>query len=429
MLKNNNEFDKEIRSILMDGEEEVPSHIIDDVFSRLDNQASEKSPEEEDHKHILPLWFKYISSAGIAAALLSGIFLLYNSRNIKVNDNITASVEHSVQPEQYGQDATIGNITAYTEQHAARIPAENLSYKNFNSSPEKTSDESGTTDNAIANDLGTTGEDGNETSADYHQELMNKSGNDTPSDNNQQNVRSSERSDTEEDPFHIAEDTEETHKRIRISYIVNGDVSSNGNPNNISKFGGLRAPETGIRNATYIRQTSENSTFAVPLSFGLATRISIGKRWGIGAGVNYSLLQRSFSGTFTKIAEGKTIYNINTDIHHSLHYIGIPVNVYYDILSGSRVKLYTYAGGTVEKCVANVYRIENSPKDIIHKEAVKGVQLSAGAGLGLEFAIVDNLGVYINPGLRYYFDCNQPTSIRTQQPLMMNFEIGLKVNL
>ena len=32
----NTEFDKEIRSILADAEEEVPSYLMDEVFSRLE---------------------------------------------------------------------------------------------------------------------------------------------------------------------------------------------------------------------------------------------------------------------------------------------------------------------------------------------------------------------------------------------------------
>ena len=93
------------------------------------------------------------------------------------------------------------------------------------------------------------------------------------------------------------------------------------------------------------------------------------------------------------------------------------------------MKLYAYAGGEAEKALANVYRIKNQPKDVIYRENVKGVQLSVNAGFGIEFAVAKQLGLYINPGLAYYFDCDQPVSIRTQQPLMMNFEVGMRVKL
>ena len=37
--------------------------------------------------------------------------------------------------------------------------------------------------------------------------------------------------------------------------------------------------------------------------------------------------------------------------------------------------------------------------------------------------------MYIDPSLRYYFNCNQPKSIRTVQPLTLGFEMGLRVKL
>ena len=36
---------------------------------------------------------------------------------------------------------------------------------------------------------------------------------------------------------------------------------------------------------------------------------------------------------------------------------------------------------------------------------------------------------YVDPSLRWYIPGNQPKSIRTQQPLMMNFEVGLRFDL
>ena len=139
--------------------------------------------------------------------------------------------------------------------------------------------------------------------------------------------------------------------------------------------------------------------------------------------------QRTFTGVYTNIHEGKTTIVTSSDIKNTLHYVGIPVNVYYNIVDGTKVKFYAYAGGAVEKGISNVYRIGRSEGDIRYHESVKGVQASAGAGFGVEFTLADKLGLYVNPGLRYYFDCGQPVSIRTQQPLMMNFEIGFRVGI
>ena len=101
----------------------------------------------------------------------------------------------------------------------------------------------------------------------------------------------------------------------------------------------------------------------------------------------------------------------------------------HDILNSRRVKFYAYGGGAVEFPVSNSYRVKNSQNDIIMKEKVKGVQYSVGAGIGVEFMLANHLGLYLDPGFRYYFDNGQPVSIRTQQPFMMNFELGFRFDI
>ena len=62
-------------------------------------------------------------------------------------------------------------------------------------------------------------------------------------------------------------------------------------------------------------------------------------------------------------------------------------------------------------------------------EGVNGIQLSAAGGLGLEFLIGKHFGLYLDPSARYYFDCGQPSSIRTKHPFMLNYEVGVRFNL
>ena len=56
------------------------------------------------------------------------------------------------------------------------------------------------------------------------------------------------------------------------------------------------------------------------------------------------------------------------------------------------------------------------------------LQFSVGAGLGVEFLLGQRVGLYIDPGVNYYFPCNQPRSIRTEKPLLLNFDVGLRFN-
>ena len=209
-----------------------------------------------------------------------------------------------------------------------------------------------------------------------------------------------------------------------VSVAFGGAMESNGNPQSVGGIQMMRAPANKERTRTIIEQTGPTSAYAIPVSAGLNVRLDLGGRWAVGTGLNWTMLQRTFFGTFRKTGE-EPVY---ADIHNTLHYVGIPVNAYYSLLQGDRIGLYAFGGGSVEKAVSNQFRASGAD-GLSHREGVDGVQFSAAAGLGVQFRLTRFLGLYIDPSLRYYIPGNQPKSIRTQQPLMMNFEAGLRFDL
>ena len=175
-----------------------------------------------------------------------------------------------------------------------------------------------------------------------------------------------------------------------------------------------------------------SSSYGIPVSFGIGAKFFIGRRWAIGAGLNYTIMTRSFNGIYIDPATSSSSglsYDFNeTKIRNSVSYIGIPINAYFSIIRTNIVDFYVYAGGSAEKCVANVYRMQDPVAS--YKENVNGFQFSVGAGLGVEFVVADILGIYADPSVRYYFkDANQPKSIRTENPVSFGFELGLRIRL
>lgn len=63
-----------------------------------------------------------------------------------------------------------------------------------------------------------------------------------------------------------------------------------------------------------------------------------------------------------------------------------------------------------------------------HRKA-EGLQWSANVGLGLEYRFIDFMGLYVDPRLTYFFDCDQPYSVRTEQPLQFNLEMGFRFHI
>lgn len=226
------------------------------------------------------------------------------------------------------------------------------------------------------------------------------------------------------------EDSRRPSGRRRISLTAGGDMQTNGHPGSVAQSAHWLASSHDSPAKTTVTQTSTNSTYSIPMSFGLKVRFDLdrGGKWSLGTGVTYSLMERTFTGVYQEAEDGVVINTYNSDIHNTLHYIGIPVSLYYDIISGSRVNFYAFAGGSVEKLIFNKYRVAGYPGVKSYGDTSDKLQYSVAAGIGVQFKVNDFFGLYLDPSIRYYFDNGQPVSIRTQQPLMMSFEVGARFN-
>lgn len=108
-----------------------------------------------------------------------------------------------------------------------------------------------------------------------------------------------------------------------------------------------------------------------------------------------------------------------------LHYMGLTASIYYDFIREGRLTVYGRAGGAVDKAISAKYIFG----DYSMNQDAPGLQWSANAGVGLEYQIAKPISLFIDPSASYYFDCAQPKSIRTEQPLMFSLEAGLRFNL
>lgn len=186
----------------------------------------------------------------------------------------------------------------------------------------------------------------------------------------------------------------------------------------------VRGNRDSFTGRNFVEGTNSDS-YSLPLSFGVGLRYRITDWLGIGIGVNYTLLGKKVSGVYYDENSGPH----SVDMKNSQHYIGIPLDVYFSMFRTHRWDVYASLGGSVEKCVMNSYSGMLEGENVSHKPKVGGVQTSLKAGFGLEFSPVDFLGIYIDPSVRYYFNNDQPRSIRTAQPLAFGVEAGLRFKL
>ncbi|ASW75256.1 PorT family protein [Chryseobacterium piperi] len=164
----------------------------------------------------------------------------------------------------------------------------------------------------------------------------------------------------------------------------------------------------------------------VPLNLGISLYYNLGKRWGIGTGINYTKLSSELhSGSQSNFVKSE----------QTVHYIGIPVQVNYNVIQKGPFTGYVTAGALVEKSVASSfttkYIVNNEVKDETRERLEsQPVQVSLNSALGLQLKVVKNIGVYAEPGIGYHFkDESSLNTIYKEKPLNFNVKFGIRILL
>ena len=185
-----------------------------------------------------------------------------------------------------------------------------------------------------------------------------------------------------------------------------------------------------IPTSTSVVENNDTDYYYLPMSFGVGIKFRILKWLDVGIGVNYTLLSKRVSGRYYEYdSAGNLTRYCSTEFKNSQHYIGVPLDIYFNIFGNEKWNTYASIGGCLEKCVLNHYSGTYDDIAISHNTLVEGIQTSVKAGLGVEYSPVRFLGIYLDPSLRYYFDNKQPRSIRTSQPLSFGVEAGIRFKL
>ncbi len=186
--------------------------------------------------------------------------------------------------------------------------------------------------------------------------------------------------------------------------------------------GGLAANDvvSTIQKAYVPQEVISNTKFIMPVSVGVQFQMPISKLLSVGLGVNYTMLFSNYDA----LSRQET-----RQTQQTLHYIGVPLNLYTTFMQKDNIRLYAMGGVTLEKGLYAFYRVSENGIRRSRGEYIEGMQLSVTGGLGVELAVSNSTGLYFDPSIAYYFDNNQPVSIRTAQPLQFKFELGFRFHL
>lgn len=164
----------------------------------------------------------------------------------------------------------------------------------------------------------------------------------------------------------------------------------------------------------------------LPIRIGLSVAYALTDRLSISSGLTYTRLSSDIKDASR---ESKYIGE------QRLHYVGIPVNVSYKVASSRWISLYGTAGVLAEKCVSGTTDegyVENNTMKYTntHDISSKPLQMSVNAGVGILFDFIDNVGIYAEPGLSYYFDDGSALqTIYKEKPLNFNLNVGVRFKL
>ena len=187
------------------------------------------------------------------------------------------------------------------------------------------------------------------------------------------------------------------------------DMLVSGNPNKVQSV----LSNAPLQLADY----SQTKHHYHPMSFGLSVGYNLTPRLTLTTGMVYTYA----SSDFTSSAAGDDIVETQR-----LHYIGVPLNLKYKVWGNNAIHTYATAG-----CQADFNVSAKMQTGDITTDADKDrTQWSVGGAVGIQYNIIPRMGIYAEPGMRYYID--NKSSVETifkEKKLNFNLQLGVRVEL
>lgn len=173
-------------------------------------------------------------------------------------------------------------------------------------------------------------------------------------------------------------------------------------------------------------EVQEEYSHKIPVKVGLTARYNITGRLGVETGLTYSILSSS-----VKIGNSETGKNWSSG-SQTLHYLGIPLNISFNILNSRYVNIYLTGGGMMEKSISGSIKTDEYvdgkfDRTLTTNISPKGLQWSVNAAAGIQANILPQLGFFVEPGVSHHFkNGSRVRSIYTDKPTDFSLGFGLR---
>ncbi len=433
----------------MAGYEERPS---DELWAAL----SERAGLQESRRKVIPVWFWGLSAA---AALMAGIFVVtkVNDKSVNVLGGITADVavsepvdaevsepvERTLAEElvevKSAEAMSLTDVAVGTKQEAAKVGIkQEVKARKTKSAliAEAVPVESRVS--AVTEDVTSVNTE------EYAAEV--------PSENHDAREAATVESDTVEqsEPAmswdEYLKETPSEKARARRSggfsagIVAGGAVGGNTSGSKpTAMVMGANPLAAGVTKTDWIDKDSKASAIVynqpevqeeyshkIPVKVGLTARYNITGRLGVETGLTYSILSSS-----VKTGNSETGKNWSTG-SQTLHYLGIPLNISFNILNSRYVNIYVTGGGMMEKSISGSIKTDEYvdgkfDRTLTTNISPKGLQWSVNAAAGVQANILPQLGFFVEPGVSHHFkNGSRVRSIYTDKPTDFSLGFGLR---
>lgn len=173
-------------------------------------------------------------------------------------------------------------------------------------------------------------------------------------------------------------------------------------------------------------EVQEEYSHKIPVKVGLTARYNITGRLGVETGLTYSILSSS-----VKTGNSEAGKNWSTG-SQTLHYLGIPLNISFNILNSRYVNIYVTGGGMMEKSISGSIKTDEYvdgkfDRTLTTNISPKGLQWSVNAAAGIQANILPQLGFFVEPGVSHHFkNGSRVRSIYTDKPTDFSLGFGLR---
>lgn len=428
-FNNNDAFKQFVKGKLADYKQEAPPNGWEELEKSI--LASQKT------KVMHTRWLA--SSVAAVAAALIGVFFLFQNTKEELSTLITETKTEKTQIPSKKEEKSLITKQSQTRVEATATPllADNASKL------QQTTHQAIVTENKVQPAL-TVSDKSLEAKEDIASEreestIDKKRTSDIDDEKRQQMIQDFINQGKESSS--IIDDTKQIKRKNRFAISLSGRSGLSSQQNNTlpstlrasvsDSYGMFTMSKMQAYNEDEKVNPESETTHKQPISLGVLTSFNITPKMQIETGLIYTHL----SSETTNRSESFT----NTE-KVQFHYLGVPLNINYTLLSVNKLNLFVTAGTMVEKDINGKIRY-NDEKDISSvvnggyanesyaKINQKNPQWSIAGGVGITYPLYHKTHLFGKVGGRYYINANNEyKTYYSDEKLGLDIQVGIKFN-